>query len=351
MPLGSSAWHNTQSRGPKSLSVVSDLLAHNVAHSTVMALKLLLFVSFFLASAHASAGCYQWQTFGPLDINSGTELANNGWATDCNPSNIQTIPGEESLYFFSNELEPLSACFIETTLPPGGDFVRVVYGSATKFSSGITQLEVGGTVVASASVAHVTTDAPYNDGDTIKLTELDHVAAIIYSIDICNYIQPNAGSCFHGDGTVLLESGLSKRLSELSLGERIETCDGRGAFAFNPVLILPHENNTEPAVFLTLTTETGKMVDMTPDHFIPRCDHEEVTAGELYVGDCIFTIDGKETLIEISKKEKTGVFTAVTQDDFIVVDGIVASPYSKIFDPRKKYLSESSFGRKRKLVE
>ena len=150
---------------------------------------------------------------------------------------------------------------------------------------------------------------------------------------------------------MLLESGSSKRLSELSLGERIKTSDGRGGFSFNPVLILPHANNTEPAAFLTLTTETGKMVDMTRDHFIPRCDNKEVTAGELYVGDCLFTADGKETLVEISEKEKNGVFTAVTQDNFIVVDGIVASPYSKIFDPRKETLSEPTFGRELKLVD
>eukprot|EP00613_Pedinella_sp_CCMP2098_P030587 CAMPEP_0171731224 /NCGR_PEP_ID=MMETSP0991-20121206/28806_1 /TAXON_ID=483369 /ORGANISM="non described non described, Strain CCMP2098" /LENGTH=103 /DNA_ID=CAMNT_0012326201 /DNA_START=475 /DNA_END=783 /DNA_ORIENTATION=+ len=102
----------------------------------------------------------------------------------------------------------------------------------------------------------------------VKLVENTGSVAQIYFVDICNYnvdAEADTGACFHGDGTVLLESGSSKRFSELSLGERIKTSDGRGGFSFNPVLSLPHVNNTEPAAFLTLTTETGKKVDMTSD--------------------------------------------------------------------------------------
>jgi len=162
------------------------------------------------------------------------------------------------------------------------------------------------------------------------------------------------GACFHGDGTVLLESGSSKRFSEVILGDIIKTSDGEGRFSFNPVLNLPHNaNNSEPAAFITLTTETGKMVAMTSDHFIPRCGQGEVTAGELVVCDCLLTVDGKETFIEIEASPKNGVFTAITQDQFIVVNGVVASPYSQISDPREKYekyLSELKLSSGRKLV-
>lgn len=136
------------------------------------------------------------------------------------------------------------------------------------------------------------------------------------------------GSCFHGNGTVLLESGASKRLSEVNIGDRIKTSDDKGGFSFSLVATLPHKKNTELAAFLTLTTETKKAVDMTSDHFIPKCDKEIVTAGKLVVGDCVLTIDGKETLIDITTTEKSGVYTAVTENKFIVVDGVVASPYS-----------------------
>ena len=67
---------------------------------------------------------------------------------------------------------------------------------------------------------------------------------------------------------------------------------------------------------------------MTSDHFIPKCNQEQVTAGALVVGNCLLTVDGKESLIEILSTAKNGVFTAITQGKFIVVDGIVASPFS-----------------------
>jgi hypothetical protein len=136
------------------------------------------------------------------------------------------------------------------------------------------------------------------------------------------------GACFHAAGTVLLKSGEQKKFSELQIGDVIKTSDGKGTFSFSPVLSLPHASNTQSAKFLNLTTETGKSVIMTPDHFIPKCNFEEVTANKLIAGDCLVTIDGKETLMEISSVEMNGIYTATTENTFIVVDGIVASPYS-----------------------
>jgi hypothetical protein len=133
---------------------------------------------------------------------------------------------------------------------------------------------------------------------------------------------------------VLLESGSTKQFFELSVGDIIRTSDEEGIFSFSSITQLPHvANNTEPAAFLSLTTESGKKVDMTSDHFIPKCNQEVLTAGELVVGDCLITVDGKETLIGISWSKKSGVYTAVTENKFIVVDGIVASPFSKNSDP------------------
>jgi hypothetical protein len=164
------------------------------------------------------------------------------------------------------------------------------------------------------------------------------------------------GACFHGDGTVLLESGLSKRLSDLKVGDKIISSDGLDHFSFSPVTVLPHAKNLEPAAFLNLTTETGKSVEMTSDHFIPKCDQEIVMASELVVGDCLLTVDGKETITEVSSSVKPGVYTAITKDKFIVVNGIVASPFSKNSDlvhPQKeieKYELELERERQRKLA-
>lgn len=151
------------------------------------------------------------------------------------------------------------------------------------------------------------------------------------------------GSCFHGDGALILKSGEIKKFSELSLGDEIKTSNGLGGFTYSSILTLPHKNNTEPALFVTLITESGKKLDLTSDHFIPKCDQTQVTAAELVVGDCLLTIDGKETLVEVSSEAKNGVFTAITKDKYIVVDGVVASPFSKNTDPMKPELDYEKY--------
>jgi len=160
---------------------------------------------------------------------------------------------------------------------------------------------------------------------------------------LCYCKGQGAGACFHGNSTVLLQSGASKPLSELIIGEFIKTYDAEGNFSFSPIMKLPHAKNNEPAAFLTLKTETGKKVDMTSDHFIPKCDLTVVTAGELVVGDCLLTADGKETLMEVSWSEKYGVYTAATEDKFIVVDGIIASPFSKDSHPEERELDYNKY--------
>eukprot|EP00613_Pedinella_sp_CCMP2098_P064368 CAMPEP_0171985260 /NCGR_PEP_ID=MMETSP0993-20121228/274256_1 /TAXON_ID=483369 /ORGANISM="non described non described, Strain CCMP2098" /LENGTH=338 /DNA_ID=CAMNT_0012638117 /DNA_START=106 /DNA_END=1123 /DNA_ORIENTATION=+ len=180
----------------------------------------------------------------------------------------------------------------------------------------------------------------------------------------CKDVSPNdAGSCFHASGTATLESGASKKMPELSLGDVVQIADEEGNLSFSQILMLPHKKNDEPrrrgpdadeegnlsfsqilmlphkkndelATFLNLTTESGKTTLMTADHLIPRCGETIVLsmASELFVGDCLLTTDGKETLTEINSVVASGIYTAVTKEKFIVVDGIVASPFSRDSD-------------------
>jgi hypothetical protein len=144
------------------------------------------------------------------------------------------------------------------------------------------------------------------------------------------------GTCFHGATLLTLKDKTTKTMSELEVGDKIQTSDEYGNLGFSPVITLPHKmGNSEIAIFLKLTTETEKSVSMTPGHLLPLCDGRGVTASMLVVGDCLLTVDGKETLIEITSAEKNGVYTAITKDKFIVADGIIASPYSVVNNPAR----------------
>jgi hypothetical protein len=141
------------------------------------------------------------------------------------------------------------------------------------------------------------------------------------------------GTCFHSDTLLTLEDYTTKSMAELQVGDKIQTSDFNGSLGFSPVLKLPHNRgNNQTAKFLKLTTELGKALEVDPGHLVPRCDGlhdgQPVTASKLVVGDCLLTVDGKETLIEITSDTKFGVYTATTKDEFIVAGGIIVSPYS-----------------------
>ena len=48
-------------------------------------------------------------------------------------------------------------------------------------------------------------------------------------------------------------------------------------------------------------------------------------------------------MLEITASSKPGVYTAITKDSYIVVNGIVASPYSEIISAGKFNFSEQTF--------
>mmetsp|Transcript_7449 Transcript_7449/g.13796 ORF Transcript_7449/g.13796 Transcript_7449/m.13796 type:complete len:403 (+) Transcript_7449:70-1278(+) len=140
----------------------------------------------------------------------------------------------------------------------------------------------------------------------------------------------NQGTCFHGATQVTLEDKTTKAMTELQVGDRIQTADIYGNLDFAPIISLPHlAGNNETARFLTLTMDSGKSLRLTPGHLMPTCVGMTLPASELVVGDCLMTVDGKETLFEVSKAATDyGIYTAVTQHTFIVTNGIVASPFS-----------------------
>eukprot|EP00613_Pedinella_sp_CCMP2098_P069763 CAMPEP_0171921540 /NCGR_PEP_ID=MMETSP0993-20121228/20376_1 /TAXON_ID=483369 /ORGANISM="non described non described, Strain CCMP2098" /LENGTH=302 /DNA_ID=CAMNT_0012558967 /DNA_START=137 /DNA_END=1041 /DNA_ORIENTATION=- len=143
-----------------------------------------------LTSANALETCYRWTTFGagsklwPHFITfpgTTTALNEDGW----NVHNIDQYQIKEDWLEYTRNVD-LAGYYISKILPTGGDVVRVRYGNA----GGETMLEVGdpnGDIVGRATTDDVTTEAPYNDGDSLTVHGNGGSIAKIWSIDICNY--------------------------------------------------------------------------------------------------------------------------------------------------------------------
>ena len=105
--------------------------------------------------------------------------------------------------------------------------------------------------------------------------------------------------------------------------------DRYGNVSFSPVIFLPHKTNNIQRKFDEITTGGGNSVRMTRNHIIPLCDRSLVTARSLKTGDCLMTANGEDTVAKITLNvEAGGIYTAVTKNEFLVVDGVVASPFA-----------------------
>jgi Hint module len=138
-------------------------------------------------------------------------------------------------------------------------------------------------------------------------------------------------SCFAGSETVSLESGEMKAISEVNVGDRVLSANADGKTSFSEIVYVPHGANKESTIFVQVTTASGRDVKMTPNHILASgvCGSTLplVYASKVSVGNCIQTVSGEEKVSMVESVRGEGVYTIVTKEEFIVVNGIIASPF------------------------
>ncbi len=142
----------------------------------------------------------------------------------------------------------------------------------------------------------------------------------------------SSASCFSGLDTVLLESGETLALQDVTFGDRILSVTSDGDFKFSEVIAMPHSKNSLFATFLSISLMNGLHISPTPDHILIGgvCDGEvsAISAFKVTVGMCLRTIHGDSVVTEVSSVRGRGVYSAVTLEEYIVVNGVVASPFA-----------------------
>jgi hypothetical protein len=138
--------------------------------------------------------------------------------------------------------------------------------------------------------------------------------------------------CFPGSAMVELESGASKRMDAVSIGDRVAVGSGR----FSDVFMFTHR---DPLVvdrsFVTLTTGSGNTLTLTSGHYVP-IDRQNrlVAAREVRPGDTVFLRNGTTSVVvTIGVATLPGLFNPQTLDGRIVVDGVVSSTYTMAVEP------------------
>ena len=97
------------------------------------------------------------------------------------------------------------------------------------------------------------------------------------------------------------------------------------------VTAVPHPPNDIITDFVQLSTSSYHL-RLTKDHYILGGPCENVLslirADELKMGNCVLTVKGKSIIQELSIIQGRGIATVITIEEYLVVNGIIASPFA-----------------------
>ena len=140
--------------------------------------------------------------------------------------------------------------------------------------------------------------------------------------------------CFAGTETVEMLSGQMKSIADIKVGDVILAANKLGVTSYSEVVAVPHGANSATANFIQFTTKSGHSVKMTADHIVlvSDCDSSSgtdlVTAKSVKSGTCLLTTTGKQEVTAVETMILSGLYTVVTKEEFVVVNGVLASPFA-----------------------
>lgn len=151
--------------------------------------------------------------------------------------------------------------------------------------------------------------------------------------DSCLYRQ-SWFLCFPASSTVELEDGRFKRMDQVNVGDLVKT----GKETYSDVFMWTHKQPTSQLwAFLRIATSTGHNITLTHAHHI-RANGVLVPASKVLVGDTVEVGDGRvAAVVDVGHVQERGFYNPQTLHGDIVVDGIVASTYTKAVRPRKAH--------------
>lgn len=136
------------------------------------------------------------------------------------------------------------------------------------------------------------------------------------------------GECLHGDGIVELSSGVSKRVRELQVGDKVQI----GASSFSTVFMFTHRDPSVTADFVRITTHANQSVVVTHSHYIHTA-RRLLKASDVRVDDFAILADGSPIRIaSVTSLKSIGIYNPQTTHGNIVVDGLLISTYTGCFD-------------------
>jgi len=156
--------------------------------------------------------------------------------------------------------------------------------------------------------------------------------------------------CFPASAKVVTSTGL-KRMDEVVPGDKVKAVASDGSLVFSEVLMFLDRSPKEVRRYVTLKTEEGRSLKLTPTHLVYAGDRwcDELScmratfAGLVEEGQAVM-VEEEEVLVarlveEVSSTTELGVFAPLTREGNLVVEGVLASSYAVIDSQRIAHAS------------
>lgn len=150
-----------------------------------------------------------------------------------------------------------------------------------------------------------------------------------------------SGGCFPAKGLIRTEHGGTKTLDQVRLGDRIAALDSSGNIVYSEVIAFLDRAPSEMRQFVRLTTESRRVLTLTPAHLVPVEGSSSIFAARVQPGDRVLVSDITTTnntsgdlhwdkVVETKLVLEKGVYAPLTTEGTVVVDDVVASCYAVI---------------------
>lgn len=177
------------------------------------------------------------------------------------------------------------------------------------------------------SYRDITVDAEEVSAETFKLDCCGE------DTDLCDvYVEVAAGrrklSCFSPLSTVVEKIKGKMLLKDLKFGDLILAANK----VFQPFVFDHHAHNTKSSEFVQIHTdesdaiESSNPIELTKDHMI-FVDGKDlpILAGDVEMGDSLIGLNGPTKVTKIKIVKRDGLFSPLTRDATLYVDGVLAS--------------------------
>lgn len=139
----------------------------------------------------------------------------------------------------------------------------------------------------------------------------------------------DGSTCFPSHALAKLENGRQIRMDNLRIGDVVHVGDG----IVSPIMAFSHADHHVVSQFLKFTTEVGKVIMITPTHFM-YTSRGLLAGKEVSTADRLRLEDGTSTkVMKIERMMARGLFNPHTAQGDIVVDGFTTSTYTTAIVP------------------